>query len=66
MIEGNQLDSASAADPAERRSTTSCQLDFDGDGTDAFTKISEALVCPAPSSSSSPSSWTARCSPRRP
>ncbi len=46
MIEGNQLDSASAQIPQQGVGYV-VSIDFDGDGTDAFTKISEALVCPS-------------------
>ena len=46
MIEGNQLDSAAAQIPQNSVNYV-VSLDFDGDGTDAFSKISEALVCPS-------------------
>jgi preprotein translocase subunit SecD len=46
MIEGNQLDSASAQIPQNSVNYV-VSLDFDGDGTKAFSKISEALVCPS-------------------
>ncbi len=46
MIEGNELDSASAQIPQNSVGYV-VSLDFDGGGTDAFSKISEALVCPS-------------------
>ena len=46
MIEGSQLDSAAAQIPQNSVNYV-VSLDFDGDGTDAFSKISEALVCPS-------------------
>ncbi len=46
MIEGNQLDSASAQIPQNSVGYV-VSLNFDGGGTDAFSKISEALVCPS-------------------
>ncbi len=46
MIEGNELDSASAQIPQQGVGYV-VSIDFDGDGTEAFTKISEALVCPS-------------------
>ena len=46
MIEGNELDSAAAEIP-QKSVNYVVSLDFDGDGTDAFSKISEALVCPS-------------------
>ena len=46
MIEGNELDSASAQIPQHAVGYV-VSLNFDGDGTDAFSKISEALVCPS-------------------
>jgi len=46
MIEGSQLDNAQAAIPQNSLSYV-VALDFDGGGTSAFTKISQALVCPS-------------------
>jgi preprotein translocase subunit SecD len=46
MIEGSQLDSASAQIPQNSVSYV-VSIDFDGDGTKTFSKISEALVCPS-------------------
>ena len=46
MIEGSELDSAAAEIPQQSVNYV-VSLDFDGDGTDAFSKISEALVCPS-------------------
>jgi preprotein translocase subunit SecD len=43
MIEGTQLDNAEAAIPQNQVNYV-VQLDFDGDGTEKFTEISEALV----------------------
>ena len=46
MIEGSELDSAAAEIPQQSVNYV-VSLDFDGGGTDAFSKISEALVCPS-------------------
>ncbi|HEX5086983.1 MAG TPA: protein translocase subunit SecD [Nocardioides sp.] len=46
MIEGQDLDSASAQIPQNQVNYV-VALDFNGTGTDAFSKISEALVCPS-------------------
>jgi preprotein translocase subunit SecD len=46
MIEGNELDDADAVIPQNQVNYV-VSLDFNGAGTDAFSKISEALVCPS-------------------
>ena len=46
MIEGSELDSASAQIPQNGVGYV-VSIDFNGDGTKAFSKISEALVCPS-------------------
>jgi preprotein translocase subunit SecD len=46
MIEGSQLDSAAAQIPQNSVGYV-VSIDFDGGGTDAFSEISEALVCPS-------------------
>jgi preprotein translocase subunit SecD len=46
MIEGQDLDSANALIPQNQVNYV-VALDFNGTGTDAFTKISKALVCPS-------------------
>jgi preprotein translocase subunit SecD len=46
MIEGSQLDSAEAVIPQNSVNYV-VSIDFDGEGTKAFSKISEALVCPS-------------------
>jgi preprotein translocase subunit SecD len=46
MIEGQDLDSAAAVIPQNQVNYV-VSLDFNGTGTDAFTKISQALVCPS-------------------
>jgi preprotein translocase subunit SecD len=46
MIEGNELDGADAVIPQNQVNYV-VSLDFNGEGTDAFSKISEALVCPS-------------------
>jgi preprotein translocase subunit SecD len=46
MIEGQDLDSANAVIPQNQVNYV-VALDFNGTGTDAFSKISEALVCPS-------------------
>ena len=46
MIEGSDLDGAQAVVPQNQVNYV-VSLDFNGTGTDAFSKISEALVCPS-------------------
>jgi len=46
MIEGNELDGASAQIPQNQVNYV-VSLDFNGDGTKAFSEISRALVCPS-------------------
>jgi preprotein translocase subunit SecD len=46
MIEGQDLDSANAVIPQNQVNYV-VALDFNGTGTDQFSKISEALVCPS-------------------
>jgi preprotein translocase subunit SecD len=46
MIEGNELDSANAVIPQNQVNYV-VALNFNGDGTKAFSDISQALVCPS-------------------
>ena len=46
MIEGSELDGADAVIPQNQVNYV-VSLDFNGKGTEAFSKISEALVCPS-------------------